>query len=160
MRDDRHDACVDEWLAQTAGLSSTDVLAAWERAFGALWQRTQRTLGEVTLTAILDRVLRKAARRYPLLSSLQAVTSGVSCKELATQAAEVPRDDLMESLRYVLVEFLTILGNLTAGIMNEPLQSTLAEQTRELAEAAAARTESTPESSPVHPTPSRKPSHV
>lgn len=159
MRDDRHETCVEEWLAQAAGLSSTDVLAAWERAFGALWQRTQRTLGEVTLGAILDRVLRKAAKRYPLLSALHAVTSGVSCKELATQAGEVPRDDLMESLRYVLVEFLTIIGNLTAGIMNDPLHSALAEQTRELAAAAAARTESTPESPPVHPTP-RKPSHV
>ncbi|HEY6555981.1 MAG TPA: hypothetical protein VI072_01865 [Polyangiaceae bacterium] len=75
------------------------------------------------------------------------MTSGVSCKELAAQAPEVPRAELMQSLRYVLVEFLTILGNLTAGIMNDPLHSTLAEQTRELAEAAAARSEASPRES-------------
>ncbi|HMJ12462.1 MAG TPA: hypothetical protein VK524_13650 [Polyangiaceae bacterium] len=159
MRDDGHEGRVDDWLAQTASLPSEALLQAWERAFGALWQRTHQTLGEVTLTAILDRVLRRSAKRYPRLACLQAVATGISCKELSAQAGDVSREELVESVRYAMLEFLTVLGNLTAGILTEALHATLAEQTKEVAEIAA-RVEPSSVDPTVHVKSTRKRNHV
>ena len=47
----QHGAWVDSWLKRSAkDLSPQALLQLFERAFGALWARTQTTLGEVTLT--------------------------------------------------------------------------------------------------------------
>ena len=56
-----HGAYVHAWLARAAPRAGAIPAAGWigliERAMGALWRRAHRTLGEVTLAAIVDRVL-------------------------------------------------------------------------------------------------------
>ena len=159
MRDDGHEACVDHWLAQTVPFATSELIELWEAAFNALWRRTHETLGEVTLAAILDRVLRRASKRYPLLACIEPVKSGISCEALVAPADQMPREELLELLRYVLLEFLTVLGNLTAGILTAALHATLLEQSNQVAERAA-RGESSSVTPIVPSNPSRKPSHV
>lgn len=119
---------VDAWLKRSAKDASADVmLGLFEAAFETLWTGTKSTLGEVTLTAIAGRVVYNAAERFSLFSSLKVdPASGIRIDELREQLASLRDSDLREGLRFVLVEFLTVLGNLTAEILTPELHAKLA----------------------------------
>jgi hypothetical protein len=121
----RHAACVDAWLERSGkGLSSESLLRLFEAALGALWTRTKTTLGEVTLTAIAERVLHNASEKYSLLWSLKVEPSGgIQCRELRERIGSVEASELREATRFVLVELLTVLGNLTAEILTPELHA-------------------------------------
>jgi len=121
-----HGACVDSWMDQaTNGLPAGRLLQAFEQGFAALWGRANRTLADVTLMAILDRVLCVATEQYPFLSALKVEANGLRCQELQARADSVEHDQLAQGVRFVLVEFLTVLGNLTAEILTPALHSEL-----------------------------------
>ena len=122
-----HAAQVDAWLKQSAkDLSPEVLLQLFETALGALWARTATTLGEVTLTAIADRVLHNASEKFPLFSSLEVEpTGGIQFRALRARIGSVRVSELKEAVRFVLVEFLTVLGNLTAEILTPELHSEL-----------------------------------
>ena len=119
-----HQHTVDAWLERLAGRSTEELIRACETAFAALWQRTNWTLGEVTLVALVERVLYTAKEHYPLLASVETTTSGLRCESLTTQPG-LRRGDVAEAIRYVLTEFLTVLGNLTAQILTPALHAEL-----------------------------------
>ena len=75
--------------------------------------------------AILDRVLCVATEQYPFLSALKVEANGLRCQELQARADSVEHDQLAQGVRFVLVEFLTVLGNLTAEILTPALHSEL-----------------------------------
>ena len=106
-------------------LSPERLLQLFEQGFAALWQRAHQTLGDVTLTAIVERVLYTAAEQFPFLSSLEIEASGIRCQELRERAGTLHRDQLAVGIRFVLVEFLTVLGSLTAEILSPALHSEL-----------------------------------
>ena len=122
-----HRARVDAWMERAAKEAPPERLFdAFERAFGAMWRRARVTLGDVTLTAILDRVLYTAAERFPLLSPLEADATGLRSDKFRQRAGSVHPDQLREGIRFILVEFLTVLGNLTAEVLTPALHSELA----------------------------------
>jgi hypothetical protein len=126
VEENDHHACVNAWMERVAnGLPPDRMLRAFERAFAALWWRANRTLGDVTLTAIADRVLYTAAERFSFLSSLKLQTSGIQSEELRERAGSLHPDQLAEGIRFILSEFLTVLGNLTAEILSPALHSEL-----------------------------------
>jgi hypothetical protein len=120
---DEHAACVNAWLDRSApGLSSEALLRLFEAALGALWMRTKRTLGEVTLTVIAERVLHNASERFSLLWSLKVdPNTGIQCRELREWIGSVPPAELTEAIRFTLGEFLRVLGHLTAEILTPEL---------------------------------------
>ncbi len=101
------------------------LLRAFEQAFAALWLRADRTLGEVTLTAIVERVLSRAADRHPVLSPLEVAAAGLRCDGLLARAGSLHHERLADGIRFVLVEFLTVVGNLTADILTPALHAEL-----------------------------------
>ncbi|MEA2700979.1 MAG: hypothetical protein QOI66_5250 [Myxococcales bacterium] len=128
LRDEgQHAACVTDWLAQAATNPSPKVLLRlFEAALGALWTRAAVTLGEVTLTAIAERVLHNAAENFPGLSSLSVeATGGISFQEFRERTSAWQDPDLARAIRFVLVEFLTVLGTLTAEILTPELHAEL-----------------------------------
>src|SRR5450432_867128 len=124
----QHEAFVDAWLKRHLKDRSAEVLLQlFEAALGALWAGTKTTLGEVTLTAIAERVLYNAAEKFPLISSLKVEPAGgIQIHELRQNLASLDSARLQEGLRFVLVEFLTVLGNLTAEILTPELHAGLA----------------------------------
>lgn len=121
-----HSACVNAWMEQAAkGLPAERLLQVFEQGFAALWGRANRTLGDVTLMAIVDRVLYIATEQYPFLSALQIEATGLRCQEIREHVRNLPRDDFEKGIRFILVEFLTVLGNLTAEILTPALHSQL-----------------------------------
>jgi len=121
-----HSACVNAWMETLPkGLPLERLIQAFDRAFTAIWQRAHQTLGDVTLTAIAARVLLGAAEQFPILSALEVEATGLQLKGLRERTESLHRDQLEDGIRYVLVEFLTVLGNLTAEILTPALHSEL-----------------------------------
>jgi hypothetical protein len=126
---DENDHCarVDAWMDRAAKEAPSErLLDAFERVFGAMWRRARLTLGDVTIIAILDRVLYTAAERYPSLSSLELDETGLRSEKFRQRAGSLQPDDLADGIRFILVEFLTVLGNLTAEVLTPALHSELA----------------------------------
>jgi hypothetical protein len=123
-----HAVFVDAWLKRCAKDRQPELLLQlFEAALGALWTGTKTTLGEVTLTAIAERVLYNTVEKFPLFSSLEVEpASGIQVGSLRQQIASVDSSELKEGFRFVLVEFLTVLGNLTAEILTPELHAGLA----------------------------------
>lgn len=127
-----HRACVDAWIERAAkGLPPEGVVGAFERGFSALWGRAYQTLGDVTLTAIVGRALFTAAEHYPFLSVLEVDISGLRVHRLREAGGGASPDRLAEGLRFMLVEFLTVIGNLTADILTPSLHAALSAVERE-----------------------------
>jgi hypothetical protein len=99
------------------------MVTLFEGALSALWRRAEITLGEVTLTAIVDRVLYTASETHPFLSTLKIERAGVSFEGFREQGAR--HANLREAVRLVLVEFLTMIGHLTDEILTPALHAEL-----------------------------------
>jgi hypothetical protein len=128
---EQHSARVDEWLVHNAvGSSREELLELFERAVGALWRRAHYTLGEITLVAIVDRVLVHGAEKFPCLSALRVEPTGVRFNGLAESAQHPPPEVLEQALRYLMVELLTVLGTLTGEILTPALREELARVSR------------------------------
>jgi hypothetical protein len=125
---DVHGACVDAWLASGVGRLPHDrLLVAFEQCCGRIWRRANRTLGEVSLTAIVDRVLHLAAEQHPVLSALTLDAGGVHAGHLLAQADEAGIAELAAAVRFFLVELLTLIGTLTGEILTPALHAAVAE---------------------------------
>jgi hypothetical protein len=124
-----HAGVVHAWMKRVTDDRPAEALIdAFDEAFNALWRRANQTLGDVTLTAILDRVLHVAAERFPAVASLELDAAGIHSGALRERASS-NRDELAEGLRFVLDEFLTVLGNLTAQILTPALHAELSKAT-------------------------------
>ncbi|HXI59718.1 MAG TPA: hypothetical protein VNO55_26810 [Polyangia bacterium] len=120
-----------EWLASAAANQTPKaVLRLFEAALGALCARAAATLGEVTLAAIAERVLHNASQSFPRLSSLKVEpTGGISFREFRELTRDWHDPDLIRAVRFVLVEFLTVVGTLTAEILTPELYAELSRVT-------------------------------
>src|SRR5678815_3776997 len=115
--DSDHRVAVAAWFQRVGQGRSVDaVIQAFDRAFAALWQRSHLVLGEVTLTAIVERVLHTATERFPFLAALEVDATGLRCQSLRSQEGS-SYEQVSAAIQFVLVEFLTVLGNLTADIL-------------------------------------------
>lgn len=123
-----HEASVDGWLARSIDHgSSADIVRLFHAAIDAVGQAAVTTLGSVTLGAIADRVLSNAIQRYGFLSSINLRSrDGRWREQLHEKLAAVPRAQLIEGLRFGLIELLTVIGALTAEILRDPLHAALA----------------------------------
>lgn len=126
-----HGQVVDAWLDRSAtGLTPEKVVELLEAALCALLARTETTLGELTLSVIADRVLHNTVERYPAFAPLTFDPGkGVRCDALRAHAAAIPARELRAGVRFVLVELLTVLGNLTAEILSPELHAELSKTT-------------------------------
>lgn len=123
---DPHLTCVLSWMRDAAAdATASQLIELFERALGALWQRAQVTLGDITLAAIVDRVLYTAAARFPALGALRVEADGVRFDELRKSSDSLDQRALAQAIQFALVEFLTVLGHLTAEIMSSALHAEL-----------------------------------
>ncbi len=124
--DSDHAGCVDAWFERAAkGVPVEQLSVAFEAAFTALWRRAHQTLGDVTLSAIIDRVLYVAAEQHPVMSALELDVAGVRWDAFRQRAASLRAEQLVDGVRFVLLEFLTVLGKLTGEVLSAPLHAQL-----------------------------------
>ena len=75
--------------------------------------------------AIVERVLHDGTERFPHLAALKIETSGVNFGELRQPARALDAALLDESLSFLLVELLRVLGTLTGEILTPGLHAEL-----------------------------------
>lgn len=112
---------VDRWIEiHLKGLSSAQIAPIFNAAIQAVLNRTLVTLSEVTLNAVLDRVVSQCQKKHPRLTGLRVESFQISSEGLSHPTSE-DLAEVIEAYRFLLIELLTILENLTAGIIMEPL---------------------------------------
>lgn len=123
-----HHAFVERWLDKAVNGGGPERRVALLRtALDAAWGRADVTLGDVTLTAIARRVLHGAAERHLWLAAADVAPEGWQLASLQPAREGAPTAaDLAASLQATLVEFLTVLGNLTADILTPALHAAIA----------------------------------
>jgi hypothetical protein len=121
-----HRETVEAWRdgwGQT--LSPEALVNVYERALDALWHRAHLSLGEITLMAIVDRVLHDGTGKFPHLAALELETSGVQFEGLRLAAPGLAPALLDESLAFLVVELLRVFGTLTGEILTPGLHAEL-----------------------------------
>jgi hypothetical protein len=122
----QHSEAVKAWRETWSGtLLASARVEVYERALDALWRRAHRSLGEVTLMAIVDRVLHHGTERFPHLGVLKVEASGVHFAELRLSASALDVALLDESLAFIVIELLRVLGTLTGEILTPGLHAEL-----------------------------------
>ena len=130
MADDNvHIRHVSQWMKQASRVSPDQLSELFEKAMTVLWDRTYSALGDITVAAIVDRVVYNAAEKYSILSSLKLEAGGLNFAEFHQKAASIQDRELKEAIQFVLVELLTVVGNLTAEVLTPALHSELSSVT-------------------------------
>ena len=128
MREDpKHVARVDALMSRLPDHASPEELVtAFDLAINALWRRTEVTLGSITLSAIVERVLHQTSRTYPLLAVLTVDGhSGVQFVDLRRRISTQDVKLIRQGMHTCLLAFLTIIGTLTGEILTPALHGTL-----------------------------------
>lgn len=121
-----HEEVISAWREGWAGtLAPPALLDVFERALDALWRRAHMSLGEMTLMAIVDRVIHQGGEKYPHLALLKIETSGVHFGELHHSARTLDRERLEESFVFLMYELLRVFGALTGEILTPGLHAEL-----------------------------------
>jgi hypothetical protein len=126
----RHIAAVDAWLERSIDHdSSVEIVELFRAAVEAIWSAVVTTLGPVTLTAVAERVLARAAAQHAFLATINTHVNGDrrSMKQLCECLAGVPRSELIDGLRFGLIELITVIGRLSAEILSDELHATLSQ---------------------------------
>lgn len=107
------------------GLSPEQLVQLYAEAILALRKRILFTLSEVTITAILDRVLHESQQEYPLLSELKTSTDGIETSDLLSKLDGHSSAEIIEAFQFLIAELVGVLERLTAGLLNKPLYQEL-----------------------------------
>ena len=122
---DVHSAHVMTWENQShSNLALHKRIQLFEIAIHAIERRASKTLSGVTLLVILDRVLSQSKEKFPFLSYISVESNSLNLKS-HEQINDLDQNELIEALRYLLIELLRVLGRITADILTIPLHNEL-----------------------------------
>jgi len=94
-------------------------------------RRAQRTLSEVTVSAVVDRIFYTARARHPQLEFIEVDGASIRCQALRERASALPADPLVNAFRFVLIEFFAVVGSLTADTLTPALHAEIATEPTE-----------------------------
>jgi hypothetical protein len=112
---------LDAWIIQISkNLSSSDLAQLYVHCLNVLWQRSQMTIGSVTLCVIFDRVLHDCREKFPLLLHINIQPNGVVLDDYL-RTHEAPLSEVTQAFRFLFIELINILGKFTADILTKAL---------------------------------------
>lgn len=124
--DSDHRRCVEVWTQRwPRDWTPERRVTAFEHAFAALFWRAHQTLGGATVVAIAARVLSAATERYPELQGTVVGPRGLVLETLRSRASTLDDARLRECIHFALVEFLSVVGTVTAEILTPALHAEL-----------------------------------
>ncbi|MDO9182815.1 MAG: hypothetical protein Q7U04_10425 [Bacteriovorax sp.] len=129
-----HKELVRLWENQnTIDLRAEQLVQVYAGAFQAIESRCLATLSRVTINVVIDRVLHIGSEKFQILSLITIEPSGLSLKNLIQNIKKYKTEEIRNALSYFLVEFLTVVGNITSDVLTASLHKKLVEVTRESA---------------------------
>lgn len=124
---EQHATQVSAWIEKTIKGQVPEIqLGHFANAIRALRKRTIQTLSLVTWEAIIERALHQSEHEFPILSEIKTESGEIFLSGEFKKFHSERSDKVTEAFRFFLIELLTILENLTAGILIEPLYNELA----------------------------------
>ena len=121
-----HAKKVDEWISKSVvGLEQVDQARVLASAILEIENRVLLTLSSITWKAILERALSQSSEQHPLLLGIKVEAHGLSIAGLLPSLQSEHTNQVIESFRFFIIEILTIVGNLTAEVLSEPLYRVL-----------------------------------
>jgi hypothetical protein len=123
----KHAVRVDGWMERVPErLAPEQLVSAFEQGFTALWRRTEHTLGAVTLSAIIHRVLHDVSKGFPLFAILK-IEGGcrVNFDDLRQRAPSLDARQLREGMRAFFLRFFALIGILTGDTLTPALHAAL-----------------------------------
>jgi hypothetical protein len=123
---------VDAWIQRAIGDEpAIDAVAVFRIAFEHVWSCAATTLGSATLIAIAERVLHTAANRHRFLLAINPRPNPDQRwrQQLYDRLSAVPRAQLIEGLRFAMIELISVIGRLTAEILTDELHDAVLETT-------------------------------
>lgn len=127
--------------AHGAGAAADEGRRLLDDALSAVWRRAGGTLGDITLTAILERVLSDGATRFDVLRGASARFEDGRLLLRASGAASLAPGEVEDALLFVIAELIGVVGRLTADILTPALLEEVAALTPEGSADAAAPAE-------------------
>jgi len=129
-----HKELVNLWEEKnTKDLRDEQLIQVYGGAFQALESWCLATLSRVTINVVIDRVLHLGSEKFPILSLITIEPSGLSLKGLIQNIKNYKTEEIREAFSYLLVEFLTVIGNITSNVLTASLHKELMEVTTESA---------------------------
>jgi hypothetical protein len=122
-----HVACVDAWITRRIEDPHSGLVDAFDETLDRLRLRAGATLSDITLVAILDRVVVNTGKKYPNFGGLSVEANGRIVVG-SLRDPSIDRATLIAGMRFALVELLTVVGNLTAEILTPALHEQLSRE--------------------------------
>ena len=133
-----HFQLIDQWASNVLIQTPREqILLVYDKAFSRIWSKAELTLGNVTLQAVTDRVVSVTEEEFPWLVPIDHNRGGINLKGACERTLSVSAEELKIGLGFLLGEFLTVLGNLTAEVISSKLHAALLEE--DLAEGEQSR---------------------
>ncbi|MEO5968735.1 MAG: hypothetical protein ABIQ95_02310 [Bdellovibrionia bacterium] len=113
---------MDAWFNKNVeGLSTEETVNLLGQTLAVLWESARKTLSEVTLMAVMDRVILINSESFSFLSLVKVELGGVRVKELERTASLLRKNAVVGAAKDVLTDFLTIIGNITGEVISRTL---------------------------------------
>ena len=121
-----HSQSVQAWLksAQT-GLSSEELIDLFGLALSSVWTCAREIVSDITLLAVLDRVVAIAQEDYAWVPGIPLKANHPDLSALRTGAAGVNRKETLELVEFLLTEFIAIQGAMTAEVLTPRVNGAL-----------------------------------
>ena len=121
-----HSNKVRDWIESvTPGLSPPELIELFEFTITKLWSRSCIMIGDVTLLAILDRVLASFTETHKISFPLSIDSAGIRWDNLRKSGAKLKPDEIILALTYFATEFIAIAGSITGDLLSGPLHKEL-----------------------------------
>lgn len=120
---DEHARCVDGWLDRYSPRTKSEALDALDAALQAIWLRASVAIGEAALATTLSTVLRRARQHFSGFDAVTVTLTGAQVDR--ARGAQLDARELLIAVRYVLIEFLRLIGTLNAEVLTGALHHEL-----------------------------------
>jgi hypothetical protein len=116
-REDRlehHSKFVSDWIrSATKGLLQEELLRTFEKAIDRLLAGTRISISEITMDAVLDRILDNCAESYPMMNQVFIEKTRFNFDDLRSEISKHRDEEIKSSFHYLITDFLFVIGNLT-----------------------------------------------
>lgn len=97
-----------------------EVVDVYAALLDKIWHRAVKTLGLVTISAIVQRAIRQTSYQYPMIADLTVGEHGLNSAELRARVGERERDMIRKAFEELILNLFDLLAKLTGeAIVNK-----------------------------------------
>lgn len=123
-----HRSRVEAWLERAEkDLTNEQLVDLLEQALERLSAAALESASEVTIAAVLDRSVVETVDAHRWLPPIPVSGASADLAAFRSAAPGLKRENVLQAARFLLTDFLAILGNLTAEVLTRGLHKELAQ---------------------------------